>query len=280
MADTPNGHTKGTNGTTGKGGPRRRTRPATRGSGIFARVFSIAARLTIWYSIATILFRCPATLQACDENSPKVCKLYFQAKEVVSPHVTPYYDTYAAPYVDFARPYYETVDRNVITPARTYAVKYGGPQLSKAQAIGLTQWEKNVQPQLAEYQELALSQYKQTLAPHVEHASKVVGPYYEIARTNALQTYHEILLPSYLAVQPYALQGYSTAMLFTTDTAVPGAMWAWSKTNIFLNSIVWPHLRDMYELKVEPQLLRIGERLGRYKEKKASKTGAVEDSDS
>jgi hypothetical protein len=274
METRANGHKSGPNkpaskkmngGAGGMSVPPPRKPSVKARKSFFARVFNIVARLSLWYAVYTVLFRCPATIDACDETSPKICKLYFQAKQTLSPHLTPYYETYAAPYVDLAWPYYENVDQVVITPARTYAIKYGGPQLRKAQALARTQWEKNVQPELVKYQALAKEKYDETVAPHMEKASVIMTPYYDIAKSNALQTYHEILLPSYDFVQPYALQGYDVASSFTTNTAVPSALWAWNKTYVFLDSTVWPHVRDVYAAKVEPQLLRIVDRLGRYK---------------
>lgn len=126
-----------------------------------------------------------------------------------------------------------------------------------------------MQPKLSEYQAIAKAQYDQIVAPHVESISAVISPYYDIARVNALQTYHEFVLPAYVFMQPYAAQGYDAAYSFTTDTAVPSTIWAWNKTYTFLDATIWPHLRDVYVMKVEPQLVRIGERLGRYNERKA-----------
>lgn len=117
------------------------------------------------------------------------------------------------------------------------------------------------------YQKLAQDKYDQTVAPHVAKASTTVGPYYDIARTSALQTYHDVLFPSYQFVQPYAAQGYAVASQFTTETAVPSAYWAWNKTYSFLDATVWPQFRVLYIENVEPQLARIGQRLGRYKNK-------------
>lgn len=74
-------------------------------------------------------------------------------------------------------------------------------------------------------------------------------------------------MPAYDFVHPYASHGYDVAYGFTKNTAVPSTIWAWNKTYTFLDSAIWPHVRDVYVLKVEPQLVRIGERLGRYKEK-------------
>ncbi|KAI1653429.1 hypothetical protein F4813DRAFT_374815 [Daldinia decipiens] len=262
----------GVNGINGLNGhtatPKRRNTKQKKRS-FFAWSFNIIARLLTWYSIFTLFFRCPSTLDACDDTTPKICKPYFQIKSAVTPHITPYYDAYAAPYVDVAKPYYDTVDRIVITPARTYAVKYGGPRVSQARAFGQVKWEKNVQPKLSEYQAIAKTQYDQTVAPHVESISAIISPYYDIAQVNALQTYHEFVLPACVFMQPYAAQGYDAAYSFTTDTAVPSTIWAWNKTYTFLDTTIWPHLRDVYVMKVEPQLVRIGERLGRYNERKA-----------
>lgn len=229
-------------------------------------------RLLTWYSILTILFRCPASLEQCTEDAPRVCKPYFQVKHAVSPHLEPYYDAYAAPYVQLAKPYYDTVDQRVITPAWAYASKYGGPRLAQAQAIGQAQWEKNVQPELIKYQALAKVKYDETLAPHVDRASAAVMPYYEIARSNALQTYHDLILPSYVTLQPYVHQGYNTASVFTTETAIPSIAWAWNKTYVFLDDTVWPQVRVVYSENVEPQLHKIGQRLGRYSGSTAQKS--------
>ncbi|KAI1469509.1 uncharacterized protein F4812DRAFT_333369 [Daldinia caldariorum] len=256
------------NGINGHTATPRRSDTEKKKQSFIAWSFNIVARLLTWYSIYTLLFRCPSTIDACDDTTPKICKPYFQIKSAVTPHITPYYDTYAAPYVDVAKPYYDTVDRVVITPARTYAVRYGGPRVSQARAFGQAKWEENVQPKLSEYQAITKAQYDQTIAPHVESLSAVVSPYYDLARVNALQTYHEFIFPAYVFVKPYVVQGYNTAYSFTTETAVPSTIWAWNKTYTFLDATIWPHLRDVYVMKVEPQLVRIGERLGRYNDRK------------
>ncbi|KAI0527950.1 hypothetical protein F5B22DRAFT_582937 [Xylaria bambusicola] len=242
--------------------------PAKRRRGFFARSSGAIARLFTWYTILTLLFWCPSSPAEYNETSPKICKPYLYTKHAVAPHLTPYYDAYAAPYVELARPYYDTLDSKVITPGRAYAVKYGGPRVAQVQALGHAQWEKNLQPQILKYQTLAKAQYDQTISPHVDKAATAIAPYYDIARTNALQTYHEVIVPTYTFVHPYASQCYDVAYDLTRNTVLPSTVWAWNKTYAFLDSAVWPHLRDVYILKVEPQLVRIGERLGRYNEKK------------
>ncbi|KAK3358081.1 hypothetical protein B0T25DRAFT_605517 [Lasiosphaeria hispida] len=268
--DDANGSPKGPKPSTLNGhavGLRRRT---PTGPGLLARTFNIVARLLTWYSILTILLRCPATLDACGETSPRICKPYFQLKHAVTPQLEPYYNAYAAPYAELVRPYYNTVDQRVFAPGWGYAKKYGAPRVEQAQAFGKAQWEKNVHPQIVKCQSIAKSQYDNSLAPHVNQVSSALDPYYDIARTNALQTYHELLLPSYQYVHPYVQKTYTSASAFTKSTAVPSVLWAWNKTYIFLDGTVWPQLRVVYVENVEPQLVKIGKRLGRYNSSKKS----------
>ncbi|KAJ4010607.1 hypothetical protein NW752_005283 [Fusarium irregulare] len=262
-----NGHMNGkTNGKPIAG----RRRPIKQRRSILAWTFNVVARLATWAAILTVLFRCPSSLEECDETSPSICKPYFQLKNTVQPQVQPYYDHYAAPYVEIARPYYETAEKKVWQPTRAYAVQYGAPWVEKAREHTLAQWEKNGQPQLIKYQALARTHYDQSVGPYVNQAGEQLGPYYEIARTNGLQVYYEYLQPGYAYVHPYAVRGYDAASDFTKTTALPTAYWTYNKTYSFLDSNVWPHIRSVYAQSVEPQLVRIGERLGRYKNKSKS----------
>lgn len=227
-------------------------------------------RLLTWYTILTIVFRCPATLDACNESSPRICEPYFRFKQAVAPHLEPYYDAYAEPYVDLVRPYYDALDRAVITPTWSYAKRHGAPRLHQAHAFGSAHWEKSIQPRITKVGELAKAQYAQSLAPHINQVSATFAPYYDIARTNTLQTYHGLLLPAWRSVQPYMRQGYHLTSTFTSNTVVPSCIWAWNKTYVFLDATVWPQLRAMYVENVEPQLVKIGKRLGRYSSGKKS----------
>jgi len=170
--------------------------------------------------------------------------------------------------VDAARPYYIFLDKTVITPATVLGKKYGATRVAQAQAYGQAQWEKNLQPQVQKYQDTARIKYQETLAPHLNKAAEAVGPYLDIAKTNALQTYYGHILPTYTTVQPYALQGYGLASDFVVGTAIPYSKWAWTTGRIFLDRTVFPKLRILYGENVEPQLVRIGERLGRYRDGK------------
>ncbi|PKS10133.1 hypothetical protein jhhlp_001883 [Lomentospora prolificans] len=210
--------------------------------------------------------RCPATLEECDEASPAICNAYFRTKAAVLPHVEPYYDEYAAPYVDIVHPYVQAVSNNVITPTRAVIERYGAPKAQQAKEYLGAHWATTAQPQVDKVRELANEQYQRNLAPHVDQASQILSPYYDAARTSAARTYDEFLLPGYEFVKPYALVAYDTLRTVTTETVVPSTVWAFNKTYTFLDGNVWPHVKGIYVENVEPQLVRIGQRLGRYRD--------------
>jgi hypothetical protein len=187
---------------------------------------------------------------------------------VVVPHAQPYYDAYAGPYVDFAKPYYNTLDKRILTPAAVYGKKYGAPRVAQAQAFGQAQWEKSIQPQVSKWSTVAQKQYAESLGPHVERAVGATSPYYELVKDNALTTYYASILPTYNAVRPYAQYAYTKGEDFAVQTGIPYTKWAWATGVVFLDRTVWPKLRILYGESVEPQLVRIGERLGRYRDGK------------
>jgi len=168
------------------------------------------------------------------------------------------------------------VERNVITPAAFYGQKYGAPRVAQVQAIGKAQWEKQVQPQVAKLNRVIQLHYNNTLAPHIQTATATVSPYIKFAKDNALQTYYATILPTYTALQPYAQYGYELGRNFTVNTGIPYAKWAWDSAIIFLDRTIWPKVKILYGENVEPQLVRIGERLGRYRDGKKLKAAVEE----
>ncbi|TQV92504.1 hypothetical protein V2A60_007187 [Cordyceps javanica] len=259
MGEAPNGSAQPT--PKGNGYSRRTTTKRS----FLPWLISLTARLATWAAILTILFRCPPTLQDCDDTSPFVCKHYFRVRNAIAPHAKPYYDRYAAPYVDVARPYYDTVSTNVVAPVRHYAVHYGEPWVVKGRDYALAQWEINGQPRIVQLQALTQAHYDKSLAPHVSKAVALAEPYYNVAKAQSLYAVDSIVYPAYQFSKPYAIHGYESSHNFAVTTVLPAAQWTWTNTNAFLDRAVWPQLRVVYVENVEPQLVRIGERLGRYK---------------
>ena len=97
---------------------------------------------------------------------------------------------------------------------------------------------------------------------------KAASPYYSAAKDRSFDVYQSRLLPAYTFSMPYAQQAYSVGHSFVFDTAAKHADSVWTATSTILTRTVWPRIRILYGENVEPQLTRIGERLGRYRDRK------------
>ncbi|KAJ5151168.1 uncharacterized protein N7482_010420 [Penicillium canariense] len=242
----------------------------------------LVLRLCIWYTLLTPFLRCPSRLEELNESSPKVCKPYLIARSHVEPHVAPYYDTYAAPYVDQARPYVEVFNQRVYTPAlkvaKTGYDKYGAPAWQQAQAFSTAQWTAQVTPRLEAAQDQVHQLYLAQVDPYVQQGVAVVSPYYQKANGAALAVYWNHLVPFYTRSQPFIGKTYSTGQDILTTHVMPGARYTWSSVVYFANSSLWPHVTGLYSEQVEPQLVKIGQRLASYREGKRLRA-VVEDMD-
>lgn len=237
-------------------------------------------RLLIWYSVITALIRCPSSLQDLTDDYPRVCKPYLSVRSHVAPYLEPYYNTYAAHYVDTARPYVEKLEKQVYTPVVGFSKHsykaYGAPGVNQARAYGQTQWVKTVKPQIDIAQSYAKKHYNSALAPHIGKATAIIGPYYETGQKNMVETYNTHLLPAYTKSRPYADKAYALGHKVAIDTGLPYLQKIWRFAVVFIDRTLWPKLRVLYGKNVEPQLVRIGERLGRYRDGRKLKA-AVDD---
>ena len=230
----------------------------------------IVTRIFAWYSIITVLFRCPHDTGAIGETDPKLCRPYLSIRGQLEPYLDPYYQTYAEPYVEKARPYVETANTRLIKPATVLAFdayhKYAVPELNKAREYTWGHWEVSGRPQLRKAQDAAQQVYEVNVAPHVLKASEVAIPYYETAKDGALNVHENHILPALSNSKPYMVSAYSTTQKFVLEKGVPFAQNLWSHVIIFVDGTAWPFIKKVYGENVRPQLVMIGERIAKYQE--------------
>ncbi|KGO73812.1 hypothetical protein PITC_035280 [Penicillium italicum] len=250
----------------------------------------LVVRLCIWNALVTPFLRCPTRLADLTETSPRVCKPYLIARLHAEPYVTPYYDIYAAPYVDKARPYVDQArpyvkvfNQRVYTPASKVAKsgyeKYGAPALKQVQAYGIEQWDHQVTPKLQAAQNKVHQLYLAEIDPYIQQSVTFVSPYYQWANTVVLNVFQGHIVPFYALSRPFIGKAYSTSQGILTTHVLPGAQYTWSSAVYFANSSVWPHVTGLYSEQVEPQLVKIGQRLASYREGKRLRA-VMDDGDS
>lgn len=188
------------------------------------------------------------------------------------PYFKPYYDAQLAQHVERIRPYAETFYTKAYEPGSRQAQKlyaqYAAPHVSQLNGYGQAQWGKAVQPRLDDFKTQAAQQYNSALGPHVNKAYEAVDPYFKQTREAAVHQYQSNILPGYKKAVPYGLAAYEHGHLFVTTIALPYAHTASQVVYTFFARQVWPPLRVLYGENVQPQLVKIRERLSSYREGK------------
>ena len=131
---------------------------------------------------------------------------------------------------------------------------------------GQEKWANLVKPQIDTAQAQIKRQYDSNLAPQFNKASVAASPYYTFSRNTISDIYNTNIVPALEASRPYFEKAYAFGYKLAVETGLPYAQSTWTSTVDFFDHTIWPKLRILYGDNVEPQLVRIGERLGRYRD--------------
>ncbi|PGH13391.1 hypothetical protein AJ79_03670 [Helicocarpus griseus UAMH5409] len=234
-------------------------------------------RLFVWYALLWPFLYCPSTLPELDSNSPRVCKPYLITRSHIEPHILPTYETHGAPYVDAVRPYAQTFNEKVYSPAANFVSQnyhtYGAPHVEKGVSYVHSQWEAIAEPHILSLQDSLSRAYESSIEPHYKRATTIVTPYYRTAATHLDHVSQSYILPFYTQSKPMILRAYSSTYDIAVHTVYPHTRKAWSSVVVFINDTLLPGVTGLYSENVEPQLVRIGEKLATYRE--GRKLGAV-----
>lgn len=222
----------------------------------------------------TIIFKCPSSISDITGDSSPICKPYLQGRDQLLPYVKPYYEAYAAPYVNLARPYAETVQSKVYAPAAEFAEskyqEYAAPLVLQGRQYGEREWDRVVKPHADKWTAKVWEQYSMYLEPSVRTAKESIiesiYPQLQRASNAAAQQYHTVLVPSIQGTLPYMQKGYDQGYHWVMDVGYPYSSWAGQTTLTFVTRKIWPTLQVLYGQNVEPQLSKIRERLSSYRD--------------
>ena len=236
------------------------------------------SRLFVWLNIFTIIFRCPSSPLELGPHSPRVCSPYFNTRDFLKPYIEPYYDTYAAPYIDRTRPYTDAFYERLYVPfseltLRSYEA-YAAPKIEQVKSYTEEQWIRTVKPQLDVARLQGLDVYQSSLGPYVNKATLTLDPYYQQVKGAATSQYSNVIVPTYELARPYAVGAYEKGSQFATETGLPYSRWAVNNAITFVQRKIWPPIRIVYGENVQPQLLKIRERLADYRDSKKLETVA------
>lgn len=219
----------------------------------------ISFRVVAWYTLYTVLFRCP---DLPTPDSPGICHPANTIKAALRPHVQPYYDSYVSPYVHQYSPYVHQINKDYVVPTYNtlYAsyVHFGEPYVAKGTELAAAEYDRLLKPHVAIARGKAEDIYSVYVSPHAEKASHVwvndVKPTVDAAEVKAEVFYKDTVLPNYKKVHPYIAKAYEHAKYLVLVVIAPVVKEGGEK------AVGWGI--GMWSEVVRPQVGRIGERLG------------------
>ncbi|KIW04530.1 uncharacterized protein PV09_04284 [Verruconis gallopava] len=220
--------------------------------------------------VITAVFRCPSTIANVSDESPKICRPYLHFRDQAMPYVQPYYDIYLKTYIDRAQPHVDSLNRNVVAPAAIFAKEkytvYGAPCVAQLKDYAEGTWSSTLKPRLEVRRKWARAQYDQTLGPHVDQVYSIVKPYTREVFAEVAHMYDTTIIPLYYRAVPVLHQAFKHGHHISTEIIFPNVRYAQQVSFEFLRRKLWPMLVLLYGENVEPQLTKIMERVGRYKD--------------
>jgi hypothetical protein len=234
----------------------------------------------LWYTVITVLFRCPSSQSADLSEASRICRPYLDVRSRIDPHIQPVTE-YLEPYLEKTRPYVNQFQDKVYSPVARISHQqyqsYAAPQVAKAQKFVDEQWSKEVQPRVDLGKLWAQEQYQTYAAPYAAKAKDFAEPYVIIAREE-IQEMYESLAPMYQRVAPYVDSAHGNVQ-YAAAYVYPYVRTAQTNISVFFSRKVWPYVVILYGENVEPQLLKISERLGSYKDSRKLKSSVVHEAE-
>ena len=229
-------------------------------------------RLFFWYTLATAVFRCPSNPEELDGLSPRACEPYLTVRTHVEPFVIPYYETYAGPYVDAVRPYAHNFNKNIYSPSKSFVTRtyrdYGAPRLEQGSRFLQMRWEMIVTPWLHSARDSVIRGYGVTVRPYIRRINAVVVPRYQAVTRFITGLHRAYVSPLYLRVELGAGKVYNAVDIMFSRYISPWIQRIWSVLATFANDTIRPRVSGVYAENIEPQLVRIGQKLASYREEK------------
>lgn len=245
--------------------PRKRAAKSNCGP---CRTTRLVLRALFWYAVFLLYWQCPYG-QPLDSDSPGLCKPLHCGIARLEPHVKPYYDEYAEPYVMLARPY--------CAKTKELHKAYVLPAAQRAQRASLAVYNRFLAPHVATASQQAALVYDtharehhEKLAKHWDGVQQQANGHYQRARIVLLTVYMDHVQPILVTLEPH----YDRVVRHVHSTVCPRvkaySVQLYYHVNALVSrgyAIVAPKIQEIYEHNVEPQIVKIRERVNLYRHK-------------
>lgn len=247
---------------------QRKRKPAAKTTCSPCRTTRLALRALFWYAVFLLYWKCPYGSEL-NTNSPALCGPLHCGIQRIEPVVKPYYDTYAEPYVMLARPYCtKTVELN-----NNYVVPAGQRVGRAARAVYNRFLAPHVDTACAKAEELYdthAKEHHQVVTQHYNHVMQYANQQYERARIISLTVYMNHVQPVLVKLEPHCdravrylhshvcprAKAYSLQLYYHIESVISRGY-----------AVITPKIQEVWDKNVEPQLVKIRERVSLYRHK-------------
>lgn len=235
-----------------------------------------------------IFFSCPRNARL-DPSAPAVCRRVDILKHNALPHIKPYYDTYAEPYLARAQPY--------LAKGQGYYEQFGAPTLERGHDL----WVKQATPRIRQGYTTIQEQYSgkvypvldrlilkpsrhvygKYLDPHVQTVGQkydtVVHPRVRNLQKRAIKLCNKRIVPMYKSAAPkvqHAFHMVENKYATEVEPRIYSVIhWIYRK----FDQVIIPRVTILWGVHVQPQLDRIYDSLFRNRDAKRVASKIVEE---
>lgn len=231
---------------------------------------SLSFRFFVYYIIYLVFWGCPSRSDLTDD-SPRLCFHLNNIFEKSEPYISPYYDQYAAPYVDVSRPY--------LNKAQSVIKSAAAPVISKTPELYTAYLEPSISQIVLKAKDVSeplicdvKEKYTVLVDPYVQTASELSSQYIKPGSKTlysiVIKLNNKVFIPSYIYSSRYVrslynfskihifpvLKGYGDSA-YATGQKYFKSLWTW------ISITITPRLSALYEKTVEPQVNKIVDRV-------------------
>lgn len=232
---------------------------------------------TILYALYWILYACPAGVPSAD--APEVFHRYYNLKHLVAtkavPHLQPYYEQYAGPYIAKGKPYYDQANviygqyaKPVVDKSSSIYSSHVHPVAARSTKAVQTQYRARLGPIVEKYVAEVTNAFEQHIGKHLRTVSSkydaVVAPYIALVRKQATGLYNEVAMPIYRKTSPYMQAALNRGKALYLTHGHPRVLDMISWAGAFLDTKIMPTIRRFYYIHVEPQVNKITDRFFQF----------------
>jgi hypothetical protein len=235
-----------------------------------------------------IFYSCPPNARL-DPSAPAVCRRVDILTHNALPHLKPYYDTYAEPYLARAQPYlqkgqgyYEQFGAPTLERGQDLWVKQASPRINQGYTTIQEQYSQKVYPVL---DRLVLNRSRDVYGKYVDHHVQTAGekyttlvhPHVQNLQKLSWKLYAERIVPAYKVAAPKVQNAFHMVENKYATVVEPRIHAVMHLIYRKFEQVVVPRVTILWGVHVQPQLDRIYDNLFRNRESSRAASKIVEE---